>query len=71
MQGEHPEAGGKRHTPFPFVLFFLDSLEKINFVDESEACSRLNVECEEGRKAAIFEYSEKRKAYILLNYSLV
>lgn len=58
-------------TPSPFVLLFLDTFEKINFQDESEACARLNVECEDSRKMIFFEYNNIRKSYIPMSFNVI
>jgi len=74
-QGEKPVENDnlleEGRIPYPYVLLSLSTLFKENFTDESEACSKLNRMSEEGEKVALFEYSEKRETYILLNYSLV
>ena len=68
MQSEREDAGV---APHPFVLLFLDTFEKINFQDESEACARLNVECEDSRKMIFFEYNNIRKCYIPMSFNVI
>jgi hypothetical protein len=71
MQGEQPGAGGEETKPFPFVLLDLCSLEKKKFLDEGEACSRLNVCCEAGDKFILLEWNNIRKCYIPSSFNTV